>query len=177
MLAASGVDIGKPSLNYIMNNNLGEFVDRSKELLKKFKEKIVLPVDLAYVEGEKRKTAAVENLPVDDLLMDIGEKTAELFSKEIMQAKTVFVNGPMGVFEKPLTEYGTKKVWQALAQTTAFTVLGGGDSITATNKYELTAYINYICTGGGAMVRFLSGEELPVIIALKHAAKKFGDKR
>ena len=64
-------------------------------------------------------------------------------------------------------------MWQALAQTSAFTVLGGGDSITATKKYELTAYINYICTGGGAMVRFLSGEELPVVLALKHAAKKF----
>lgn len=177
MLAASGVDIGKPSLNFIMNNNLGEFIDKSKELLKKFGDKIVLPMDLAYVEDEKRKSVNVTNLPVDDLLMDIGEKTAELFCAEIQGAKTVFVNGPMGVFEKPLTEYGTKMVWQALAQTTAFTVLGGGDSITATNKYELSAYINYICTGGGAMVRFLSGEELPVVIALKHAAKKYGNER
>lgn len=172
MLAADGLDIGKPSMNTILHKNLGEYIGRSKEILEKFREKIVLPVDLAYVEG-KRKNIGVADLPADGLLMDIGAKTAELFSQEIMNAQTVFVNGPMGVFEKPESEYGTEKVWQALAQTSAFTVLGGGDSITATNKYELTAYINYICTGGGAMVRFLSGEELPVIIALKHAAKKF----
>jgi phosphoglycerate kinase len=176
MLAAAGVDIGKPSMNVIFNKNLGEFIERSKKILKNFGEKIVLPVDLAYVEG-KRRNVAVADLPADDLLMDIGDRTAELFSREIMGASTVFVNGPMGIFEKPESEYGTEKVWQALAQTSAFTVLGGGDSITATNKYELTAYINYICTGGGAMVRFLSGEELPVIIALKHAAKKFGNER
>lgn len=173
MLAADGVDIGKPSMNTILHKNLGEYIDRSKEILEKFRENIVLPVDLAYVEG-KRKNINVSDLPAEELLMDIGSKTAEMFSQEIMKAKTVFVNGPMGIFEKPESEYGTEKVWQALAQTSAFTVLGGGDSITATNKYELTAYIDYICTGGGAMVRFLSGEELPVIIALKHAAKKFG---
>lgn len=177
MLLASGADIGKPSLNFIMNNNLGEFIDKSAEMLKKFREKIILPLDLVYVEGDRRITTNVNNLPIDELLMDIGEKTAELFAEEIMHAKTVFVNGPMGVFEKSLTEYGTKTVWQALGQTPAFTVLGGGDSITATNKYGLVEKINYVCTGGGAMVRFLSGEELPVIIALKHAAKKFGNER
>lgn len=172
MLAAAGADLGSASMNAIRERNLGEYVERSKTLLKEFREKIVLPVDLAYLEG-KRKTVDVENLPADAMLFDIGAKTAELFSQEIMNAKSVFVNGPMGVFEKPESEYGTEKVWQALAQTSAFTVLGGGDSITATKKYELTAYVNYICTGGGAMVRFLSGEELPVVLALKHAAKKF----
>jgi phosphoglycerate kinase len=172
MLAAAGADLGGASMNAIRERNLGEYVERSKTLLKKFREKIVLPVDLAYLEG-KRKTVDVKNLPADAMLFDIGAKTAELFSQEIMNAKSVFVNGPMGVFEKPESEYGTEKVWQALAQTSAFTVLGGGDSITATKKYELTAYVNYICTGGGAMVRFLSGEELPVVLALKHAAKKF----
>ena len=172
MLAATGADLGSASMNAIRERNLGEYVEKSKELLKEFRDKIVLPVDLAYLEG-RRKTVDVENLPADAMLFDIGSKSAELFSQEIMNAKTVFVNGPMGIFEKPESEYGTEKVWQALAQTSAFTVLGGGDSITATKKYELTAYINYICTGGGAMVRFLSGEELPVVLALKHAAKKF----
>ncbi|MDD5017533.1 MAG: phosphoglycerate kinase, partial [Eubacteriales bacterium] len=76
----------------------------------------------------------------------------------------------MGVFEKPLTEHGTKAVWQALAATKAYTVLGGGDSVAATNKYGLADSMGYVCTGGGAMVRFFSGEELPVVGALKHAA-------
>ena len=76
----------------------------------------------------------------------------------------------MGVFEKPESELGTQVVWQALADTTAFTVLGGGDSITATEKYGLTEKMGYICTGGGALIRFLSGEELPVVNALRHGS-------
>ena len=176
MLAAKGMDIGKPSIDFILGSNLGEFIVRSKELLQKYGEKIVLPLDLAYVDGQ-RVTVDASELPVDGLLADIGEKTAEIFDMEIMNAKTVFVNGPMGVFEKSLTEYGTKKVWQALGKAPGFTVLGGGDSIAATNKYSLAEKINYVCTGGGAMVRFLSGEELPVVTALKYAANKFGNER
>ena len=82
----------------------------------------------------------------------------------------MFVNGPMGVFEQEPSEYGTKALWQALADTEGFTVLGGGDSITATEKYKLTDKIGYICTGGGALIRFLSGEELPVVKALRHGS-------
>ena len=82
----------------------------------------------------------------------------------------MFVNGPMGVFEKAESELGTKGVWQALADTAGFTVLGGGDSITATEKYGLTDKMGYICTGGGALIRFLSGEELPVVKALRHGS-------
>jgi len=176
MLAASGVDIGKPSLDYIYQCNLGEYIEKSKEVLHNHSEKIVLPLDVAYVDG-MRKSVDINELPKQELFLDIGEKTAHVFTEEIMKAKTVFVNGPMGVFEKPETEYGTKTIWQALADTPAFTVLGGGDSIAATNKYDLADKMGYVCTGGGAMVRFLSGEELPVVGALKHAAKKFGNAR
>lgn len=172
MLIAKGIDIGKPSTAHILNNNLGEFIEISKGLLGRFGDKIVLPSDLAYAK-EKRVTVKTSGLPVDELLLDIGEETAEVYRSEILNAKTVFLNGPMGVFEKELTEYGTKAVWNALAETKAYTVLGGGDSITATNKYGLADSIGYICTGGGAMVRFLSGEELPVVKALKSAAVKF----
>ena len=87
------------------------------------------------------------------------------YREAIMSAKTVFVNGPMGVFEQEASEAGTRAVWQALADTEAHTVLGGGDSITATEKYGLTDKMGYICTGGGALIRFLTGEELPVVKA------------
>ena len=176
MLVAQGIDIGKPSTDFIMKSNLGEYIERSKEVLERFGEKIVVPEDLAYANG-KRVTVDTADLPEDAVFMDIGEKTAQRFAQEIMDAKTVFVNGPVGVFEKPLTEYGTQKVWEALAQTQAFTVLGGGDSVAATNKYGLADKMGYVCTGGGAMVRFLSGEELPVVAALKYAAKQFGNER
>ncbi len=176
MLAAKGIDIGKTSLDFILQNNLGEYIEKSKTLLAKFADRIIIPLDLAYADNERHEVS-IEDLPLDKLFADIGERTANAFVQEIMKAATVFVNGPMGVFEKPPTEFGTKQVWNALAKTKAFTVLGGGDSVAATNKYSLADKMGYICTGGGAMVRFLSGEELPVIDALKYAAKKFGNER
>ena len=93
-----------------------------------------------------------------------------MYQKYIKESATVFVNGPMGVFEKEATEYGTKAVWEALGDTKAYTVVGGGDSITATTKYGKTEKISYICTGGGALIRFLTGEELPVVKALRYGA-------
>ncbi len=172
MLTAAGVDIGKPSLDFIMSKNLGEFIEKSKEVLAVYGDKIVLPVDLAYIDGS-RKEIDVAELPIEKDLLDIGAKTVELFTKEINTAKTVFVNGPVGVFEMQETEFGTKALWSALANSPAFTVLGGGDSVAATNKYDLADDMGYVCTGGGALVRFLSGEELPIVMALKFGTKEF----
>lgn len=176
MLAAKGYCLGETSLSFILQNNLGEYIEKSKELLKKHFDKIMVPVDLAYADSVRHE-AAVDNLPSKELFVDIGSKSADMFVQQINNAATVFVNGPMGIFEKPFTEYGTKKIWNALANTSAFTVIGGGDSVAATNKYSLADKMDYICTGGGAMVRFLSGETLPVIEALKFAANKFKRER
>lgn len=176
MLIAKGIDIGKASEDFIIKSNLGEFIDRAKSVLLEFEEKIILPVDLAY-SADARVTVDVDSLPCEEMLVDIGEKTVEIFKQHIMDANTVFVNGPMGVFEESLSEYGTKQVWKALAETEAFTVVGGGDSVAATNKYGLADEMSYVCTGGGALVRFLSGDELPVVAALKHAADKFGNEK
>ena len=169
MLLAKGINIGKPSEDYIYKKNLGEFIEKSKRLLADLNDRIVLPVDVSYTDDNKRITITTDELPKDEVILDIGETTAELFAMEIKGANTVFVNGPMGVFEETLTEYGTKTVWQALADSQAYTVVGGGDSVAATNKYDMTEDIGYICTGGGALVRFLSGEELPVVGALKNS--------
>ena len=170
-LASQNVEIGKGSLDFILKSNYGQFIDVAKDLYAKFKEKIILPLDLAWVDDGKRKEAAVGHIPKDISAVDIGSKTAELYRKHIMDAKTVFLNGPAGVFEQESSELGTKEIWSALAETQAFTVLGGGDSITATEKYGLTDKIGYICTGGGALIRFLSGEELPAVKALRHGAQ------
>lgn len=174
MLIAKGIDIGKASRDFIFDSNLGEFIEQAKSVLDEFEDKIVLPVDLAYTT-DKRVTVDVDSLPVEEMLVDIGEKTVEIFKKHIMEAKMVFVNGPVGVFEEPLSEYGTRQVWQALAQTDGYTVLGGGDSVAATNKFDLADKMGYVCTGGGALVRFMSGDNLPVVEALKHATREFGN--
>lgn len=173
MLAADGVDIGKASIDFIKKKNLWEFVETSKEILQKYRENIILPVDLAYVAGSKRYEVSNEDLPKDDeSFIDIGHKTVEIFKEKISTAKTIFFNGPMGVFEEEESEYGTKSVMEVIANANGFSVIGGGDSITASNKYNLGDNFSYICTGGGALIRFLSGEELPVVKALKKGSSK-----
>lgn len=174
LLAAKGEQIGAASLAFIQKSNYGDFIESSKPLLTQYGEKIILPVDAAYLDADgKRREAKIGSVPADAGLLDIGQNTANLYREAILSAKTVFVNGPMGVFEKTETEYGTKAVWQALAESGAYTVLGGGDSITATEQYGLADRMGYICTGGGALIRFLTGEELPVVKALRHAARVF----
>ena len=169
-LIALGSEIGNGSRAFIFKSNYSEFFDRAKELYAKFGDKIKLPSDLAWVENGERREAAIELMPENVTAIDIGHATADAYRTCVLHAKTVFVNGPMGIFEQEPSEYGTKELWRALADTEGFTVLGGGDSITATEKYQLTDKIGYICTGGGALIRFLSGEELPVVKALRHGS-------
>lgn len=156
LLAAAGQDIGEKSLAFIRKEGYGQFIESSRTLLTAYADRIMLPMDLVYADG---------------LATDIGQETVREYQKIIREAKTVFVNGPMGVFEKPETEMGTKMVWDALGDTGAYTVVGGGDSVAATQKYGKAQAIDYLCTGGGALIRFLTGEELPVVKALRHAAK------
>lgn len=170
MLWAKGIDIGQLSRDFIMKKNLGEYIEVARKIIEKFGDKVVLPVDLAYVDSG-RQEVCLDDLPVSDFaLVDIGSRTTAMYEKLIAEAQTIFVNGPFGIFEKAESEYGTKQTWNALAKSKAFTVVGGGDSISALNKYNLGAKISYICTAGGGLVRFLTGEELPVIKALRHSA-------
>ena len=170
-LIALGKQIGNGSRAFICKSNYAEFFDRAKDLYRQFGDKIILPEDLAWVENGERREAPIDLIPDEISAVDIGHATAAAYREVILSAKTVFVNGPMGVFEQSPSEYGTRALWQALADTEGFTVLGGGDSITATEKFKLTDRIGYICTGGGALIRFLSGEELPVVKALLHGSQ------
>ncbi len=169
-LIALGEKIGAGSEAFIERSNYTEYYEKAQELYAVYGEKILLPKDLAWVENGTRFEAKLGEIPDSVGAIDIGHETADAYRACVLSAKTVFVNGPMGVFEQEPSEYGTKALWQALADTEAFTVLGGGDSITATEKYHLTDRIGYICTGGGALIRFLSGEELPVVKALRHGS-------
>ena len=173
MLLAKGISLGKPSGDLIKKKNLEEYIEKAKNLLNKFKNKIKLPIDFAYTISGERKEVKVSSLPVNYALMDLGKNTISAYESIIKDAKTVFFNGPAGVFEKEETELGTKSLLTAISKSNAFSAIGGGDSIAAVNKYNLAKNISYISTGGGALVRFLSGEELPVIKALKKSARRF----
>lgn len=172
MLWAKGVDIGETSKAFIRKQGYEEYVEIGQKLLAKYADKISLPVDLAFVKDGRRFEVGLDNLPDNEMLVDIGSATAKTYQEKISQAKTVFVNGPMGVFENEPSELGTKAVWEALGSTAAYTVIGGGDSITAANKYNVINKISYVCTGGGALIRFLTGEELPAVKALRYGSKR-----
>jgi len=168
LLWADGRDIGSRNRALIAELGYEALVDVGRELLAEHRSRIVLPVDAAFA-GDGRLECPIEDVTDEHEIIDIGQKTAQSFRQHILSAKTVFVNGPVGVFEQAPGELGTKTVWDALGETDAYTVVGGGDSIAAMNKYGTRP--SYVCTGGGALIRFLSGEELPVVKALRHGSK------
>ena len=133
--------------------------------------KVILPVDhLAAAEfSENAAPVAVDgrNIPDDLMGMDIGPKTIEMIKDAIKSAKTVVWNGPMGVFEFEAFSKGTEEVAKALAASDAISVVGGGDSVAAINKFGLADKISHVSTGGGASLEFLEGKVLPGIKALE----------
>lgn len=177
MLLAKGVDLGKATEQFLKDKDLLVFVDEAKELLKQWEDKFLIPEDLAYESEGKRAeivATAIKGSPgmQEKLFPDVGQRTIERYQQEIAQAGSVFVNGPAGVYEDPRWEKGTKEIWLAIADAKGYTVVGGGDSITAATKFTDLDKYSYICTAGGAMVRFLAGKSLPLIIAMEQAYER-----
>jgi phosphoglycerate kinase len=170
-LAAKGYDLGKINMDLIEKKGLTGFVAGIKELLGQFPEKFVIPLDLALNVAEKRKEITVDDLPTEYPIFDIGAKTAEVYGKYIASAKSVVVSGPMGVYEKKEFAAGTKKVFTAVANSGAFSLAGGGHTISAISEFSLSAKISYISTAGGALAEFLMGKKLPGVAALETAVQ------
>ena len=169
-LAAKGYGVGTSLLDE-------EKIGYCKDMLKKAEEKgvkILLPVDCVVakafpdpIDGEIEVTAVdADKIPADEMGLDIGPKTAELFANEVKSAKTVVWNGPMGVFENPTLAKGTIAVAKSLAETDAITIIGGGDSAAAVNTLGFGDEMTHISTGGGASLEFLEGKELPGIVCV-----------
>lgn len=172
-LLAKGTRLGVAKEDFIRKRNLDIFVEDAKRYLEEFPGKIECPSDLAYESNGQRVTVPVERLPIEEALyMDIGEATVAKYAEIINQAATIFVNGPAGVYENPMFEVGTKEIWKAIAGSKGYSVIGGGDTVSAAQKFIDLNEINYVCTAGGAMVQFLSGDELPLIEAMKKAYAK-----
>jgi phosphoglycerate kinase len=152
-------------------------LDIALGLIKKAREKNVslyLPVDNvaaeAFDNGAKTRITKVNEVPDGWMGLDIGPETIDLFNRVISGSKTILWNGPMGVFEMSNFQEGTKSVAQAIAAATrkgAFSLVGGGDSVAAVNKYDLSDKVSYVSTGGGAMLEYIEGKELPGIKAIK----------
>jgi len=173
MLKASGVDVGTPTESLISSMGFGKYLPTSQKLLDTYgKEKLLIPSDLAVERNAERTEVDVSSLPVQEQVKDIGSKTIEEYCAAIKQAGTVFFSGPPGVIESDQFLVGTRRILQAITESHAFTVIGGGHSIGALRKFNILEKVSYVSTGGGALAKFLSGEELPVIAALKRAATR-----
>ena len=170
-LAAKGYSVGTSLLDT-------EKIDYCKEMMAKAEAKgvkLLLPVDTVVasafpdpIDGEiSVETVPSDAIPADKMGLDIGEKTRELFAEAAKSAKTIVWNGPMGVFENPTLAKGTIAVAQALADSDAVTIVGGGDSAAACEQLGFADKITHISTGGGASLEFLEGLELPGIACLQ----------
>jgi phosphoglycerate kinase len=165
-LKAQGFQVGKSLLEE-------DQVGFALKLLEKAKGKIkfLLPSDHVAAErmDARAKTRVVQNegIPTDWVCLDIGPETVKSFSEEIRSAKTVVWNGPMGVFEMEPFSHGTFAIAKAIADSTAFSIVGGGDSVAAVNKAGVADHIGHISSGGGASLEFLEGRKLPGIEALR----------
>ncbi|MBK6820275.1 MAG: phosphoglycerate kinase [Bacteroidetes bacterium] len=170
-LRAQGHPIGTSICEY-------DKLDLANELIKKAAEKgvkLFIPVDSVVADrfAADANTQIVDNDKIPDNWMglDIGEKSITLFSEVIKNSKTILWNGPMGVFEMEKFQNGTKAIALAIAEATkqgAFSLIGGGDSVAAINQFDLVDQVSYVSTGGGALLEYFKGKELPGIAAIRN---------
>lgn len=166
-LKAQGKEIGRSLLEE-------DKMDLSLELIEKAKAnnvKLLLPIDAVIAdeikEGIETEVVDIDSIPADKEALDIGPKTAEMFAKEIKNAKTVVWNGPMGVFEVKGFDNGTNDIAKALSEVDGVTIVGGGDSALAVELAGLKDKISHVSTGGGASLEFLEGKDLPGIVCIE----------
>jgi phosphoglycerate kinase len=163
-VAAKGVDFGKTA-----ELLKGDF-EGAKKLMD---DSMLLPVDFAYAEDGKRVEVSVGDLPVDEIVYDIGQESIDLFTGYIKKAKTIVVSGPAGKFEDELFVKGTKALFEAITESKAFSLAGGGHTTAALEKLGLKDRFSYVSTGGGALEAFMLGEELPAVKALEQSYERF----
>ncbi|MFD3262126.1 phosphoglycerate kinase [Paenibacillus lentus] len=163
---AQGHEIGKSLLDDTKLDASLEFIEKAKKLGKNF----VLPVDVVVADDfsadANHKVVDIDSIPADWEGVDIGPKTREIYADIIKKSKLVVWNGPMGVFEIDIFAGGTREVAEACASTEGYTIIGGGDSAAATEKFNLADKMDHISTGGGASLEFMEGKALPGVVAL-----------
>ena len=165
-LAAAGFPVGKSLYE-------AELIDTAKAIAAKVS--VPLPVDVvvakAFAADAEATVKAVADVAEDDMILDIGPETAKQFAELLKSSKTILWNGPVGVFEFDQFANGTKVLAQAIAESTAFSIAGGGDTLAAIDKYNVADKISYISTGGGAFLEFVEGKVLPAVAILEERAK------
>jgi phosphoglycerate kinase len=171
-MLAAGLKIGKSLAEADLVKEAKEIID----LMAKRGASVPIPVDVVCAKEFSPTAAAtvkaVADVTDDDMILDIGPKTAEILAQQIAKAGTVVWNGPVGVFEFDQFGEGTKTLAHAIANSSAFSIAGGGDTLAAVAKYDIADKISYISTGGGAFLEFLEGKTLPAVAVLEERASK-----
>ena len=173
-LWASGRNIGKKNEDFIIKNNKNhdKLIKKCRELLEKYGNSIITPVDF-ILNPSKIRISLGEEIPNDQIMADIGPDSIALFTEKIRNAGSIFINGPMGMYEMDGYQSGTYEILEEIAKSKALTIAGGGHTISAIETIGLGKYIGHISTGGGALISYLSGEPMPVLEALKQSKKHF----
>jgi phosphoglycerate kinase len=169
--SGKGVDLGKPNMKFLEEKKLMGLVPGIKELMESIQTKLRFQQTWPW-KWKKNERNPVEKLPTDYPIFDIGAKTVENYAKIIRNAKSIVVSGPMGVFENSEFIYGTKRIFEEIANSKAFSLAGGGHTIAALQELGLSNKISYVSTAGGALIEFLMGKKLPGVVALEKAAAR-----
>ena len=173
-LYASGIRLGEPSENFLMDNGSSEeLVKKARDIMERFPEKLVLPEDLAIDYNGERKEIGIKELPTPYPILDVGLETIVKYTEEIKNAETIILNGPAGMFEREEFSLGTTEIFRAVADSNAYSVIGGGHSVASIYQLGIENKIGHISTGGGSCINFLAGRKMPVIEALKESKKIF----
>ena len=167
MLKAAGVALGAATESFIRDRSLDVFVPEAAEYLASFPGKIEMPSDVAIERDGMRVEVPVGDLPVPEMIIDIGSGTIEAYEQLIADASTIFVNGPAGMYERDIAAEGTRRLWEAVASAPGTSVIGGGDTVSSAARFVSTDDIGFVSTGGGALIRYLSGQELPLLKAME----------
>lgn len=170
-MLADDIDIGESSAGFIKYKGFEQYIAPAKEFLANHRNKISYASDVAVEVDGERANVNPADVADDQDICDVGDQTITDYCDAIANAKTIFVNGPCGVYESAIFEKGTKTLWNAVADAEGFSVIGGGDSVTSFAKYTGLDKINYVSTAGGALIRYLSGVELPLLKAIANAKK------
>jgi phosphoglycerate kinase len=170
-LKALGINLGSINEELLLKEGTEENYKEIQKLLSKFKDSIYLPSDFAYQANTSRSELGVSDLPIENYLYDIGEKSIEIFKNILSNARTIFLSGPCGVFENPNFIKGTKEIFSFVANSDVFSIVGGGHTVAAIEQLGLQEKISHLSTGGGSLEAFMMGKKLPVVEALKDSKK------
>ncbi len=167
-LMAAGYDLGRATKTFLKNQGYLDFMPEVEKIYKRYEKRIVLPVDLACEVNGKRKEYLVESFPRNKVAMDIGVETIAVFAPYIFYANNVVMKGPLGVFEEENFSLGTKLTLSLIANSSAYTLIGGGHTTTALETFGICFdCFSHVSLGGGALIRFLTGKTLPGLEVLK----------